>query len=287
MRDACDFLYVPRRNTSIPNNPERNIEFIANTPQSQEMATKRLDLNNCYCYDNYLIIFSPAHHFPLRFHSDRSFFGSVPFRKKFPELGETTRLRIPESIAAHFETVMEHLDRQTFRWGPNYITAFVRQCEITMADLEAADCTEMVATSGESPHKTSPVSLCSLQPRHFIAADAEAYNAAIVSSFELLESHLNHGRRSTWNQLEQQLQKRRISANNLDIFHDICLGLRSVTPSELEAARVRFSGICPLIESFWDFQACRDHQPLAELRQRVAEINDLLPANGHRFRPPV
>ena len=75
-------------------------------------------------------------------------FGSVPFRKKFPELGETTRLRIPERIAAHLETVMAHLDRQSFRWGPDYITAFVRQCEITMAELESADCTEMVATAG-------------------------------------------------------------------------------------------------------------------------------------------
>ena len=214
-------------------------------------------------------------------------FGSVPFRKKFPELGETTRLRIPERIAAHLETVMAHLDRQSFRWGPDYITAFVRQCEITMAELESADCTEMVATAGERPHKPYSGLLHSPQPRHFNAADAEAYNTAIVSSFELLESHLNHGRRSTRNQLEQQLKKRRISANHLDSFHDICLGLHSVTPSELEAVQVQFFGICPLIESFWDFQACRDHQPLAELRQRIAEINNLSSANGLRFQPPV
>ena len=211
----------------------------------------------------------------------------MPFRKKFPELGNTTRLRAPECIAAHLGTVMAHLDRQSFRWGPEYITAFVRQCEIAMAELEAADCTEMVATAGERPHKPYSGSLHSHQPRHFNPADAEAYNTAIVSSFELLANHLNLGRRSSWSRLEQQLQKRRISANNLDIFHDICHGLHSVTASELEAARAQFSGICPLIESFWDFQACRDHQPLAELRQRVAEINDLSPAKSRRFQSPV
>ena len=211
----------------------------------------------------------------------------MPFRKKFPELGETTRLRIPERIAAHLETVMAHLDRQSFRWGPDYVKAFVRQCEIAMAELEAADCTEMVATAGERSHKPYPGSLHSPQPRHFTPADAESYNTAIISSFELLGNHLNLGRRSSWSRLEQQLQKRRIPANNLDIFHDICHGLHSVTSSELEAARVQFSGICPLIESFWDFQACRDHQPLAKLRQRVAEINELTPANGRRLQPPV
>ena len=227
------------------------------------------------------------YHLKPKLRSSSVLSGSVPFRKKFPELGNTTRLRAPECIAAHLETVMAHLDRQSFRWGPDYITAFVRQCEITMAELEAADCTEMVATGGERPHKPYSVSLHPPQLRHFNATDAEAYNTAIVSSFELLESHLNHGRRSTWNQLEQQLKKRRITANHLDVFHDICLGLHSVTPSELEAAQVQFSGICPLIESFWDFQACRDHQPLAELRQRVAEINNQLPASGRRFRSPV
>ena len=211
----------------------------------------------------------------------------MPFRKKFPELGKTTRLRIPERIAAHLETMMAHLDRQSFRWGPDYVTAFVRQCEITMAELETADCTEMVATAGERPHKPYSGQLHSLQPRYFNTADAEAYNTAIVSSFELLANHLNLGRRSSWSRLEQQLQKRRISANKLDIFHDICHGLHSVTPSELEAARVQFLGICPLIESFWDFQACRDHQPLAELRQRVAEINELTPSNGRTLQPPV
>lgn len=214
-------------------------------------------------------------------------FGSVPFRKKFPELGETTRLRIPERIAAHLEIVMAHLDRQSLRWGPDYVTAFVRQCEISMAKLEAADCTEMVATAGERPHKPYSGSLHSPHPRHLMKVDAKAYNTAIVSSFELLGNHLNLGRSSSWSRLEQQLMKRKIPANNLDIFHDICHGLHSVTPSELEANRIRFSGICPLVESFWDFQACRDHQLLAELRQGFAEINDLTPANGRRFQPPV
>lgn len=156
-----------------------------------------------------------------------------------------------------------------------------------MTELEAAGCTEIVATAGERTHKPYPGSLHSAQPRHFKPADAEAYNTVIISSFELLGNHINLGRRSSWSRLDKQLQKRRISANNLDIFHDICHGLHSVKPSELEAARVQFSGICPLIESLWDFQACRDHQPLAELRQRIAEINDLSPANGRRFQPPV
>ena len=44
-----------------------------------------------------------------------------------------------------------HLDRQLFRWGPDDFTALVHQCEIAMAELEAADCTEMVSTADESP----------------------------------------------------------------------------------------------------------------------------------------
>ena len=72
----------------------------------------------------------------------------MPFCKKFPELVETTRLRILECIADHFETMTARLNRQSFRWGSDYITAFVRQYERIITELEVADCHEMVATEG-------------------------------------------------------------------------------------------------------------------------------------------
>ena len=215
------------------------------------------------------------------------FFGALPFRKKFPELGETIRLRIPESISPHLEMVMEHLDRQCFRWGPDYVTAFFHQCDQAMLELEAADCRDMVASAGITPHRPYPSSAQPRTLRHFRSDDADAYNEAVLSSFHQLRAEHGSGSRGTWRRLEQQLKKRKISASDIDTFYEICHGFYSVQTSDLETLRIRFSGTCPLIESLWDFSACREHEPLAELRQRFAEINNLKPTIGSRVQSPV
>lgn len=62
----------------------------------------------------------------------------MPFEKNYPELGPTRRLRIPDQVAPHLESVLEHLDRQTQRLGQNYIKAFFAQCTQIMRELEAS-----------------------------------------------------------------------------------------------------------------------------------------------------
>ena len=145
----------------------------------------------------------------------------------------------------------------------------------------------MVATAGQTPHRLVPSSARPQTLRHFRPDDADAYNAAVLSSFHHLRVELGTGSRSTWCRLERQLKKRKISVSDLDTFYEICHGFYSVHPSDLEMFRIRFSGTCPLIESLWDFSACRDHEPLAELRQRIAEINVHKPFFSSRVESPV
>ena len=60
----------------------------------------------------------------------------MPFKKNFPALGTTSRLRIPEKIAPHFESILEHLNRQVQLLGQDYIEAFFEQCSSAMRELE-------------------------------------------------------------------------------------------------------------------------------------------------------
>jgi len=60
----------------------------------------------------------------------------MPFQKNFPALGTTTRLRIPEKIAPHFESILEHLNRQVQLHGQDYVEAFFEQCTSAMRELE-------------------------------------------------------------------------------------------------------------------------------------------------------
>ena len=90
--------------------------------------------NSAYCVGTTISVTSwyrkSIRQFPLLSH--------MPFQKNFPALGTTTRLRIPEKIAPHFESVLEHLNRQVRLLGQDYIEAFFAQCLQAMKQLESA-----------------------------------------------------------------------------------------------------------------------------------------------------
>ena len=76
----------------------------------------------------------------------------MPFQKNYPELGPTRRLRVPDQVAPHLESVLEHLDRQTHRLGQNYINAFFAQCTQIMRELEAS-CTSNTSNLSDELNK--------------------------------------------------------------------------------------------------------------------------------------
>ena len=69
-------------------------------------------------------------------HFKTSYSKSHAFSKELSSTRNNDTPRIPEKIAPHFESILEHLNRQVQLLGQDYIEAFFEQCSSAMRELE-------------------------------------------------------------------------------------------------------------------------------------------------------
>ena len=210
----------------------------------------------------------------------------MPFQKNFPALGTTTRLRIPEKIVPHFESVLEHLNRQVQLLGQDYIEAFFSQCSQAMKELESAstsssktpleklNCQELKkhfieqytleSNSHSSNDRTN-------QGKSFSVVQIKEYCSAIRESFEELKNQSQSSSLATWKIIEKGLSERQVHTNHIDIFHEVCYGFLEPSQTEFESIATRYRNHCPLVESFWDVKDMRAFKPLMKTRELIAQ----------------
>ena len=210
----------------------------------------------------------------------------MPFQKNFPALGTTTRLRIPEDIVPHFESVLEHLDWQVQRLGQDYIQAFFAQCTLLMRELEFSSSStssirledldqeelkkhfiEQYASRSNAQSKKESVS----QIKRFSAEYISLYCKAIHESFEELKNKLQSSSLVAWKIIENGLIKRKASLDYIDISHEICYGFLEPSQAEFQGIATRYTKQCPLVESFWDVKEMRTFKPLLKTRELIAQ----------------
>ena len=209
----------------------------------------------------------------------------MPFQKNFPSLGTTTRLRIPEKVAPHFESVLEHLNRQVQLLGQDYIEAFFFQCSQAMKELESASTSlsntpleklnhqelkkhfieqyTLESNSHSSNDRTN-------QGKTFSAEQIKEYCSAIRESFEELKNQSQSSSLGAWKIIEFGLTKRQVHLDHIDIFHEVCYGFLEPSRTEFESIATRYRNQCPLVESFWDIKDMRAFKPLLKTRELIA-----------------
>lgn len=210
----------------------------------------------------------------------------MPFQKNFPALGTTTRLRIPETIAPHFESVLEHLNRQVQLLGQDYIEAFFAQCSQAMKQLESASTSSSNTPLEELNHqelKKHFVEQYILEPnshgsydrtnqgKSFSVVQIKEYCSAIRESFEELKNQSQSSSLTTWKIIEKGLSERQVHANHIDIFHDVCYGFLEPSKTEFESIATRYQNHCPLVESFWEVKDMRTFKPLLKMRELITQ----------------
>ena len=210
----------------------------------------------------------------------------MPFEKNFPALGTTTRLRIPETIAPHFESVLEHLNRQVQLLGQDYIEAFFSQCSQAMKELESASTSSSNTPLEELNHQELKEHFVEQyilesnyhgsydrtnQGKSFSVVQIKEYCSAIRESFEELKNQSQSSSLATWKIIEKGLSERQVHANHIDIFHEVCYGFLEPSQTEFESIATRYQNHCPLVESFWDVKDMRAFKPLMKTRELIAQ----------------
>ena len=210
----------------------------------------------------------------------------MPFQKNFPALGTTTRLRIPEKIAPHFESVLEHLNRQVQRLGQDYIEAFFAQCSQAMKELESASTPLSNTTLGglnQQELKKHFIKQYILNSNSYSsnyrtgkgktlsAKQIKIYCNGISESFEELKNQSQCSSLATWKIIEKGLTKQQVQLDHVDIFHEICYGFLEPSQTEFESIANRYQKQCPLVESFWEFKDMRTFKPLLKSRELIAQ----------------
>ena len=210
----------------------------------------------------------------------------MPFQKNFPALGTTTRLRIPETIAPHFESVLEHLNRQVQLLGQDYIEAFFSQCSQAMKELESASTSSSNTALEELNHQELKKHFVEQyilesnshgsydrtnQGKSFSVVQIKEYCSAIRESFEELKNQSQSSSLATWKIIEKGLSERQVHANHIDIFHEVCYGFLEPSKTEFESIATRYQNHCPLVESFWDVKDMRAFKPLLKTRELIAQ----------------
>ena len=211
----------------------------------------------------------------------------MPFEKNYPELGPTRRLRIPDQVAPHLESVLEHLDRQTQRLGQNYIKAFFAQCTQTMRDLEAS-CPSNTNNLSDKLNQeairqhfidsyTSQTSrdsnkTLSSQEKVLTKDQVRFYCKSIRDSFEELKLKSCTSSLGAWRLIEKGLATRKVELEVVDIFHEISYGFLKPNDFEFEKISKQFNDQCPLVESFFDIEAMKKFPPLLRVREFISNF---------------
>lgn len=209
----------------------------------------------------------------------------MPFQKNFPALGATKRIRIPEKVAPHFESVLEHLDRQVQPLGVNYIEAFFAQWTQAMRELELSSMSATNITPEGLDQKALREHFVNQYISQFDAANEEklasqktftdeyirAFCKAIRESFAELKNKSQSSSLSAWKIIEQGLLKRRVGPEDINTFHEVCYGFLEPSHAEFGCIANKHLNQCPLVESFWDVKEMRAFEPLSKIRELIAQ----------------
>ena len=158
----------------------------------------------------------------------------MPFQKNFPSLGPTKRLRIPEQVAADFELILDHLDRQKLLFGQDYIESFLSQIRISMDKLEHRkndsnyklddiqfDISKTVHEYDDSflhnSRECSSTIKRNVNLGSFTDDELNFCKSSIIECFSCLKIQLNVSSYAAWKLVENGLLARRVSLSEIEL----------------------------------------------------------------------
>ncbi len=219
----------------------------------------------------------------------------MPFQKNFPSLGPTKRLRIPEQVAADFELILDHLDRQKLLFGQDYIESFLSQIRISMDKIEHR--------KNDSNYKLDEIQLdiiktvhgyddsffhhsreCSstikrnVNFRRFTDDEVSFCKSSIIECFSRLKIQLNISGYAAWKLVENGLLTRGVSLTEIELYHEICFGYLNLSDIIVSPRLNTPSFWNPIVETLWSIPEIRTFEQLYTLRQLFVEIIQIRPS---------
>ena len=219
----------------------------------------------------------------------------MPFQKNFPSLGPTKRLRIPEQIAADFELILDHLDRQKLLFGQDYIESFLSQIRISMDKIEHRrndpnyKLDEIQLDISKTMHEFDNSFLhhsreCSstikknVNFRRLTDDEVSFCKSSIIECFSRLKIQLNVSSYAAWKLVENGLLMRRVSLSEIELYHEICFGYLKLSDKIVSPRLNTPSFWNPIVETLWSIPEIRTFEQLYTFRQLIVEINQIRPS---------
>ena len=219
----------------------------------------------------------------------------MPFQKNFPSLGPTKRLRIPEQVAADFELILDHLDRQKLLFGQDYIESFLSQIRISMDKIEhrkndsnykldeiQLDISKFVHENDDSffhhSRECSSTIKRNVNFRRFTDDEVSFCKSSIIECFSRLKIQLNISGYAAWKLVENGLLTRGVSLTEIELYHEICFGYLNLSDKIVSPRLNTTSFWNPIVETFWSIPEIRTFEQLYTFRQLIVEINQIRPS---------
>ena len=224
----------------------------------------------------------------------------MPFQKNFPSLGPTKRLRIPEQIAADFELILDHLDRQKLLFGQDYIESFLSQIRISMDKIEhrkndsnykldeiQLDISKTVHEYDDSffhhSRECSSTIKRNVNFRRLTDDEVSLCKSSIIECFSRLKIQLNVSSYAAWKLVENGLLMRRVSLSEIELHHEICFGYLRLSDKIVSPRLNTLSFWNPIVETLWGIPEIRTFKQLYTFRQLIIEINQIRPSQQFDF----
>ena len=219
----------------------------------------------------------------------------MPFQKNFPSLGPTKRLRIPEQVAADFELILDHLDRQKLLFGQDYIESFLSQIRISMDKLEhrkndsnykldeiQSDISKNVHVYDDSlfhhSRECSSTIKRNVNFRRLTDDEVSFCKSSIIECFSRLKIQLNISGYAAWKLVENGLLTRGVSLTEIELYHEICFGYLNLS-DKIVSPRLNIPSFWnPIVETLWGIPETRTFEQLYTFRQLIVEINQIRPS---------
>lgn len=219
----------------------------------------------------------------------------MPFQKNYPSLGPTKRLRIPEQVAADFELILDHLDRQKLLFGQDYIESFLSQIRISMDKIEhrkndsnykldeiQLDISKTVYEYDDSffhhSRECSSTIKSNANFRRFTDDEVSFCKSSIIECFSRLKIQLNISGYAAWKLVENGLLTRGVSLTEIEFYHEICFGYLNLSDKIVSHRLNTPSFWNPIVETLWSIPEIRTFEQLYTFRQLIVEINQIRPS---------
>ena len=214
----------------------------------------------------------------------RYFPTGVPYSKKFPSLGETTRIRVPLRLTSSIELIISHLERQNRLWGDQYVDRFTREFQARLADLETVDFNSENARAITSLFSVKPALIenSSESSQHTPSVlpaitheQAQEINVLTNETFRDLKEASGLTSRECWQLIEKSLINNTASMDEINAFYEVTHGLSQFSLRELELLRFRHRDKPLFMAAYESIQGIHDRPSFTKLRIILSSMHQL------------